>query len=84
MLNIDSSKGEILKNTVKRTLFNSNKKGVFPGHKHEENTFDDFKYQVLLPHKMSTFGPALAVGDLNNDNFDDYFVGAAFNRVGGL
>ncbi len=69
---------------VNEQLFNSNVSGVFPKYKHNENTFDDFKYQVLLPHKMSSFGPAFAVGDLNNDGLDDYFVGGAFNRLGAL
>lgn len=68
----------------KQPLFDSNITDIFPEYKHSENKFDDFKYQVLLPHKMSTFGPALTIGDLNNDGKDDYFVGGAFNRTGHL
>lgn len=45
--------------------------------KHEENSFNDYDYQVLLPHKLSQFGPALAKGDINNDGLEDVFVGAA-------
>ena len=67
-----------------KTLFMEDKSQFFPTHKHVENNFDDFESQVLLPHKMSNFGPALAVGDLNKDGLDDYFVGGASTHTGQL
>ena len=69
---------------IVKQLFESNTESVFPEHKHVENYYDDFVDQVLLPHKMSQFGPALAVGDLNGDGLEDYFVGAASNHKGKL
>ncbi|MFY0599003.1 MAG: VCBS repeat-containing protein [Cyclobacteriaceae bacterium] len=51
---------------------------------HEENYFDDYRFQVLLPHKMSNWGPALAVADVNGDGLEDFYFGAASRSSGRL
>jgi hypothetical protein len=42
---------------------------------HHEDKYDDFEYEALLPYKNSQMGPGLAVGDINGDGLDDFFVG---------
>lgn len=49
---------------------------------HIEDGFNDFNVQELMPHKISTQGPKLAVADINNDGLDDFFAGGAKGQPG--
>jgi len=53
-------------------------------YKHIENPYNDFEYEVLLPHAYSANGPGLAVADVNGDGLEDFYVGAAISGTGVL
>ena len=40
---------------------------------HRDCLFIDFNVQPLLPHKLSEYGPGLAVADVNGDGLDDLY-----------
>ncbi|TDQ31055.1 VCBS repeat-containing protein [Zeaxanthinibacter enoshimensis] len=62
-------------------LFTAFKPGGYDFPVHCENDFDDYEKQLLLPHKLSQFGPALAVGDYNQDGLEDFYFGGASGEM---
>lgn len=71
-------------NTPNKTLFTEVTNKLQINFKHQENDYNDFDSETLLPHKMSTLGPFINVGDVNGDDLDDFFVGGAMGQSGKL
>jgi len=55
-----------------------------PPYRHRENEFDEFKDQVLLPHRFSTAGPRLSFADINGDGVEDFYIGGSEGMAGAL
>ncbi|MCW3115981.1 MAG: repeat protein, partial [Chitinophagaceae bacterium] len=52
--------------------------------KHTEDNYFDFNDQWFIPHELSTQGPKVAVGDVNKDGLEDFFVCGAKNQAGAI
>ena len=53
-------------------------------HKHEENDFNDYASQNLLPYKLSEQGPFMAKADVDGDGDEDLYIGGSAGFAGKL
>ncbi|MEP6467384.1 MAG: VCBS repeat-containing protein, partial [Parafilimonas sp.] len=65
-------KPELVSSTA---MFTNITKAANINYTHYENDFVDFSSERLLPHKLSDYGPGLAVGDIDGNGLDDIFIG---------
>ena len=85
MLTLDYGDSELVKSKEEVTtkLFEKVQDSIL-NFVHQEDNFDDFANEYLIPHKLSTEGPKVAVADINKDGLDDIFIAGAKGQAGAL
>lgn len=51
-------------------------------YKPSERDFVDYNIQATLPHKLSQYGPGIAVGDIDKNGFEDFYLGGTSGHRG--
>ena len=82
LLSSSSIKGDMASKSENNILFKNDDSKI--QYTHTENLFNDYDKQVLLPHKLSQFGPAIAVSDVNGDGLEDVYMGSASGEISKL
>ena len=81
---LDEANNKTITNEKLDIVFEEKSKELNINFTHQENTFDDFNRERLIPHKLSNLGPYISKADVNNDGLEDFFIGGAFNNAAKL
>ncbi|MEO6133060.1 MAG: VCBS repeat-containing protein [Saprospiraceae bacterium] len=76
--------GKFIKVSTQGNWVSDKSTSIIPAFTHKENVYNDFGDQLLLPFKISTLGPGVAVADVNGDKLEDFFIGGASGQSGML
>ncbi|GAA4432891.1 VCBS repeat-containing protein [Pontibacter saemangeumensis] len=71
-------------NQLQQTAFTEVAAALGVRYRSREEDRVDFDWQRTLPHKLSQYGPGIAVGDINGDALDDFYIGGSAGNDGGL
>ncbi|SNR17086.1 VCBS repeat-containing protein [Tenacibaculum jejuense] len=80
--NEEKSKNCIANTTETEKIFKPTKEII--DFKHDEDKYNDFHVERLIPFKVSTTGPAIAVADIDKNGFDDLFIGNGSGKAAAL
>lgn len=67
---------------VEQPLFTDVSSKVGIKFKPKERDFVDYNIQPTLAHKLSQYGPGIAVGDIDNNGFEDFYIGGTSGNAG--
>ncbi|MEJ7676600.1 MAG: hypothetical protein WKG06_01735 [Segetibacter sp.] len=73
-----------VENAVEQTMIINANNRYDIHYKHKENDYNDFNDESLLPKLYSRKGPGIAVGDIDNKDGLDFFIGGSAGNAGSL